>query len=170
MRCLADFLEAEEKNILIKIDNFIGGIFLTGNFFLFLVVFLGLSVILPFGNFYFGKRNKKRFKRSLFINIISFFGILIFSSVIIFNQGILAAPETQNIDSFTRGMGFLAAALVTGLSTIGAGIATGSAASSALGAISENESIMGKALIFVSLAEGIAIYGLLISFTILGRI
>ena len=118
MRCLADFLEAEEKNILIKIDNFIGGIFLTGNFFLFLVVFLGLSVILPFGNFYFGKRNKRRFKRSLFINIISFFGILIFSAVIIFNQGILAAPETQNIDSFTRGMGFLAAALVTGLSTI----------------------------------------------------
>ncbi len=121
-------------------------------------------------SFCFGKRNKRRFKKSLLINIISFFGILIFSSIIIFNQGILAAPETQNIDSFTRGMGFLAAALVTGLSTIGAGIATGSAASSALGAISENESIMGKALIFVSLAEGIAIYGLLISFTILGRI
>ena len=126
---------------------------MTGIFFAFLVVLLGLSIILPFGNFYFGKRNKRRFKKSLLINIISFFGILIFSSIIIFNQGILATPETQNIDSFTRGMGFLAAALVTGLSTIGAGIATGSAASSALGAI-----------------EGIAIYGLLISFTILGRI
>lgn len=143
---------------------------MTGNFFIFLVVLLGLSIVLPFVSFYFGKKNKMRFKKSLLINIISFFGILIFSSIVIFNKGVLAAPETQNIDSFTRGMGFFAAALVTGLSTIGAGIATGSAASSALGAISENESIMGKALIFVSLAEGIAIYGLLISFTILGRI
>ena len=143
---------------------------MTGNFFIFLVVLLGLSIVLPFVSFYFGKKNKMRFKKSLLINVISFFGILIFSSIVIFNKGVLAAPETQNIDSFTRGMGFFAAALVTGLSTIGAGIATGSAASSALGAISENESIMGKALIFVSLAEGIAIYGLLISFTILGRI
>lgn len=143
---------------------------MTGNFFIFLVVLLGLSIVLPFVSFYFGKKNKMRFKKSLLINIISFFGILIFSSIVIFNKGVLAAPETQNIDSFTRGMGFFAAALVTGLSTIGAGIATGSAASSALGAISENESIMGKALIFVSLAEGIAIYGLLISFTILGRV
>jgi V/A-type H+-transporting ATPase subunit K len=29
---------------------------------------------------------------------------------------------------------------------------------------------MGKALIFVAMAEGIAIYGLLISFMILGRV
>lgn len=139
-------------------------------FFWGVLILLGLSIILPFGIFYFGKRNKSRFKKSLLVNIILFFGVLIFSTVAIFNKNIFAAEEIKNIDSFTRGMGYFAAALVTGLSTIGAGIATGSAASSALGAISENESIMGKALIFVSLAEGIAIYGLLISFTILGRI
>lgn len=142
------------------------------SFSLVVVLLLAMSIVLPFAGFYLGKRSKKRFKKSLLVNIISFFGILIVGTFLVFNKNIFAEPAqaSQNIDSFTQGMGYFAAALVTGLSTIGAGIATGSAASSALGAISENESIMGKALIFVSLAEGIAIYGLLISFTILGRI
>ena len=135
-----------------------------------IVFLLMLSIILPIVFFYTGNINSGRFKKSLALNIISFFGILLFSTVFVFSGNISAAEGAQNINSLTQGMGYLAAALVTGLSTIGAGIATGSAASSALGAISENESIMGKALIFVALAEGIAIYGLLISFTILGRI
>ena len=66
------------------------------------------------------------------------------------------------------GLGFIAAALVTGLSTIGAGIAV-AASASALGAIGDPK-LMGKSLIFVALAEGIALYGLLVSFSILGRI
>lgn len=130
---------------------------------------LVLSIVLPFYIFYRGEKTVANFKRNLALNIISFFGIIFVSTFLLF-KNVSAAETTQVVDSFSRGMGFFAAALVTGLSTIGAGIATGSAASSALGAISENESIMGKTLIFVALAEGIAIYGLLISFTILGRI
>lgn len=130
---------------------------------------LALSIVLPFYIFYRGEKTVANFKRNLALNIISFFGIIFVSTFLLF-KNVSAAETTQAVDSFSRGMGFFAAALVTGLSTIGAGIATGSAASSALGAISENESIMGKTLIFVALAEGIAIYGLLISFTILGRI
>lgn len=130
---------------------------------------LALSIVLPFYIFYRGEKTAANFKRNLALNIISFFGVILVSTFLLF-KNVSAAETTQVVDSFSRGMGFFAAALVTGLSTIGAGIATGSAASSALGAISENESIMGKTLIFVALAEGIAIYGLLISFTILGRI
>ena len=137
----------------------------------FIILLLVLSILVPIVIFYSGKKNIKRFKFSLLINIISFFCLLILGTVFAFSNNILAGQEiTQTMDPFSRGMGYLSAALVTGLSTVGAGIATGSAASSALGAISENEAIMGKALIFVALAEGIAIYGLLISFTILGRI
>ncbi|MDF2840429.1 MAG: synthase subunit c [Clostridia bacterium] len=73
-------------------------------------------------------------------------------------------------DSEGAGMGFLAAGLSTGLATIGAGYAVGSVGSSALGAVSENPKILGKTLIFVGLAEGIAIYGLIISIIILGRL
>ena len=68
------------------------------------------------------------------------------------------------------GMGFLAAALATGLSGIGGGIAVAAAASAALGAISENEKMFGRSMIFVGLAEGIALYGLIISLMILSRI
>ena len=68
------------------------------------------------------------------------------------------------------GLGYIAAALVTGLSCIGGGIAVASAASAALGAISEDQSILGKSLIFVGLAEGVALYGLIISFMIIGKL
>ena len=79
-----------------------------------------------------------------------------------------AFADTISTTANSDGMKFLAAALSTGFSCIGAGIAVAAAASSALGAISEDPQIMGKSLIFVALAEGIALYGLLISFMIIG--
>ena len=129
---------------------------------------LMMSIGLPLAVFYSGEKKAGRFKRALAVNIISFFGIMLFATVFLFTGSTLAAEETASTS--VEGMAFLSAALVTGLCTIGTGIATGQAAAAALGAISENESLMGKALIFVSLCEGIAIYGLLISFTILGRV
>ena len=68
------------------------------------------------------------------------------------------------------GLGYLAAALSTGLSCVGGGIAVASAASAALGAISEDPSALGKSLIFVGLAEGVCLYGLIISFMIIGKL
>lgn len=63
---------------------------------------------------------------------------------------------------------FLAAAIATGLAAIGAGIAVGIAGAAAIGAISEKPELLGRSLIFVGLAEGIVIYGLIVSFIILG--
>lgn len=61
----------------------------------------------------------------------------------------------------------LGAALATGLACIGAGIAVGIAGAAAIGGITEKPELLGRTLIFVGLAEGIAIYGLIISFLIL---
>ncbi len=66
--------------------------------------------------------------------------------------------------------GFLGAALAVGASTIGAGIAVGLVGAAAMGAISERPEVAGRALIFLGLAEGIAIYGLIIAIMILGKI
>ncbi len=82
---------------------------------------------------------------------------------------------TTNEESKDKGLsnhdiGLLAAALATGLGCIGAGIAVAMVASSAIGAISENPSLLGKTIIFAGLAEGIAIYGLIISIMILNKI
>jgi len=63
----------------------------------------------------------------------------------------------------------LAAAISTGLASIGAAIAVSSTGSAAVGTIAEKPETFGRALIFVGLAEGIAIYGLIIAFMILNR-
>lgn len=61
----------------------------------------------------------------------------------------------------------LAAALSTGLACIGAGIAVAASGAAAVGATAEKPESFGRALIFVGLSEGIAIYGLIISFLVL---
>jgi V/A-type H+-transporting ATPase subunit K len=129
------------------------------------------AIIAPFAVFAAGRRDKARFKRCLAVNVAGFFATLLISTAFVFGGAVYAAePAGAPISDFARGLAFVGAALSTGLGSIGAGVATGQAASAALGALSENEGIMGKALIFVALAEGVAIYGLLISIMILGRV
>ena len=65
---------------------------------------------------------------------------------------------------------YIAAALATGLGSIGAGIAVSNVGAAAMGATAERPELMGKSLIYVALAEGIAIYGLLISIIILAKV
>ena len=92
-------------------------------------------------------------------------GIMLFGSV-----PVHAADAAASGAGLATGLGYIAAALVTGLSCIGGGIAVASAASAALGAISEDSSVLGKSLIFVGLAEGVCLYGLIISFMIISRL
>ncbi len=80
---------------------------------------------------------------------------------------IASASESTISD---KGAAYLAAALAVGLSTIAGGIAVGLVGAAAMGAIGEKPEISGKALIFLGLAEGIAIYGLIIAIMILGRV
>lgn len=134
-----------------------------------------LSIIVPFGVYLFGEKKKGNFKAALCFNVLFFFGTLVVTDILLFS-GMVSAAEVEALTTSAEvtavtsveGWKFLAAALSTGMSCIGAGIAVASAASAALGALSEDASIMGKALIFVALAESIALYGLLISFSILG--
>lgn len=68
------------------------------------------------------------------------------------------------------GMAYIGAALAVGLSTIAGGIAVGLVGAAAMGAVGEKPEISGKALIFLGLAEGIAIYGFIIAIMILGKL
>lgn len=62
----------------------------------------------------------------------------------------------------------VAAAVAVGMGSLGAAYAVSSTGSAALGAIAEKPEVFGRALIFVGLAEGVAIYGLIIAFIIIG--
>ncbi len=66
--------------------------------------------------------------------------------------------------------GFIAAAAAAGLSALGAGIAVANVGAAAVGAIAEKPELLGRVLILVGLAEGIAIYGLIVSVLILNRL
>jgi V/A-type H+-transporting ATPase subunit K len=79
------------------------------------------------------------------------------------------AAEGDEADSSIDGYSSIAAAISTGMATIGAGFAVAGTGAAAVGAIAEKPKSFGQALIFVGLAEGIAIYGLIISFMILNQ-
>jgi len=66
--------------------------------------------------------------------------------------------------------GLLGAALATGLSSLGAGYAVAKVGTAAVGALAEKPELFARLLIFVGLAEGIAIYGLIVSILILNRL
>ena len=137
-----------------------------------LTVALLLSIVIPFGAFAVGETTRGRYKAALGANLFLFFGVMIFAAVLMFQGTAFAAEETAEAGAAVSaaGMGYLSAALSTGLSCLGGGIAVSAAASAALGAISEDSSILGKSLIFVGLAEGVCLYGLIISFMILGQL
>lgn len=135
-----------------------------------LIAALILSIIIPFGYYLIGEKNKKRYKKTIGVNAFFFFGAFAIASIMMLGGNVQAADTTAAAVSTATGLGYIAAALVTGLSCIGGGIAVASAASAALGAISEDSSVLGKSLIFVGLAEGVCLYGLIISFMILGKL
>ncbi|MGL6108981.1 MAG: ATP synthase subunit C [Rubrivivax sp.] len=65
---------------------------------------------------------------------------------------------------------FIGAALATGMSSLGAGFAVAKVGTAAVGALAEKPELFGRLLIFIGLAEGIAIYGLIVSILMLNRL
>jgi len=72
-------------------------------------------------------------------------------------DGSAAAPQQQQQQQTAFPI-----AIVVGVSCLAAGYAVGRVGSAAVGAVSERPEMFGRALVFVGLAEGIAIYGLII--------
>lgn len=94
--------------------------------------------------------------------------------VTIFVLPLLAAGSTSSptppVSGDVMKWGFVAAALAAGLAAVGAAYAVAIVGAAAMGAVAEKPEMAGRALIFVGLAEGIAIYGLIIAIMILGRL
>lgn len=78
----------------------------------------------------------------------------------------VVSPQT----STGKGIALLGAAMATAGSSLGAGVALSGVGAAAIGAVTEKPGMFGLTLVYVGLAEGIAIYGIVISIMILGRI
>ncbi len=79
-------------------------------------------------------------------------------------------PGTLGEMSVGMGLAIIGVGIPTGLSTIGAGIAVGPIGAASLAAITEKPENLGRTLIYLGLAEGIAIYGLVISILLLNKL
>jgi V/A-type H+-transporting ATPase subunit K len=122
------------------------------------------------------RRARFRGSKRLFIGIVSASCCLLLAGAIfsMLSAPAVAAdaqPAAVTAESAaSNGLGFISMALATGLACIGAGIAVGSVGSAALGLVGEQPGAIGTTLIYVGLAEGVAIYGIVISMLIFSRL
>jgi V/A-type H+-transporting ATPase subunit K len=111
-------------------------------------------------------------KGSMFANV-ALFGLGLAGVMLLGVQEVLAAePAATAAGAITLGQGLalLGIGLPTGLAAIGAAIALGPIGSAALAVIAEKPEMFGRTLIYMGLAEGIAIYGLVMSILLLGKL
>ncbi|MCG6940247.1 MAG: ATP synthase subunit C [Thiohalocapsa sp.] len=85
-------------------------------------------------------------------------------------EGPVVEIAERIIDPSVQRWGFLAAALSTAIGALGAGYAVGTVGAASVGALAEKPELFGRVLILVGLAEGIAIYGLIVSVLILNKL
>lgn len=81
-----------------------------------------------------------------------------------------AAGAVTDATSRDRSWGFISAAIAVGVGSLSSAIAVAVIGSSALSAMSEKPELGGRAIIFLGLAEGVAIYGLIVAILIMGKI
>ena len=81
-----------------------------------------------------------------------------------------AAEAGAALDPQSANWAFISAAVATGLSGLAGGYAVGRLGSAGVGAMVERPELFGRILVLIGLAEGIAIYGLIISILILNRL
>ena len=92
--------------------------------------------------------------------------VLVFMSVGLAQEA--AAVGIQDADALS--WGFASAAAAASVSALAAGYAVAHVGSAAIGALAEKPELLGRVLILVGLAEGIAIYGLIVAILILNRL
>ena len=109
------------------------------------------------------KINGARAIRILTGIMIFFFAMLCLSTVSVFAAENAGDASTASVD----GLKYIGASLAIGLACIGAGIAVAYVGAAALGVVGEKPEFLGKTLIYLGLAEGIAVYGIVISILIL---
>ncbi len=140
------------------------------------VIIAGLLPFLPAAIYYLRQKlqSPEKATRRLVLgynvaNLVIALAIIGIGLVWLFSPGAaLAADPAQATKPFDQ-WASLAAAIAVGVGTLAAGIAVSNTGAAALGAIAERPETFGRALVFVGLAEGIGIYGLIIAVLILNR-
>ena len=118
-----------------------------------------------------GARAQRWWKGTLSTNLLLFAGASIVALLLGMQDALAqqaAAPHGEI--SVGLGLALLGAGIPTGLAAFGAGLAVGPVGAASLAIIAEKPEMFGRTLIYLGLAEGIAIYGLVVTILLLGRI
>ncbi len=107
-------------------------------------------------------------KRNLLFISVFVFQVAVFMFLAL-NLVSAADAVTSAAGTDSTGWGYIGAGLAVGLACIGSGYAVSRIGSASIGALAEKPELMGKTLVFLGLAEGIAIYGLIIAVMILNK-
>ena len=120
------------------------------------------------------RRNRGWQKPAIGINLILFIcaqmGLLFMGVQDVMAAADAAAAEAVKEISTGMGLAIIGVGIPTALSTVGAGIAVGPIGAASLAVLAEKPEIFGRTLIYLGLAEGIAIYGLVMSILLLDKI
>ena len=115
-------------------------------------------------------KTDKRSRLAMGLALASLAFILITATLIWLPAALGAAGISGPVDPGVVRWGFVAAAAATGMSSLAAGYAVGMVGSAGMGTLAEKPELLGRVLVLVGLAEGIAIYGLIISILILNKL
>ena len=108
--------------------------------------------------------------RAILGGVIALMMVLLVTGLVLTLTSSPSAAAEGGAEGAAAGLGFLGASLATGLACLGAGIAVAIVGAAALGVVGEKPSMLGTTLIYLGLAEGIAIYGVIVSLLILGKL
>ncbi len=143
-----------------------------------LIALMGFSVVATIGAGVWLEFNPRSLptspwlKGGVLANILVF-GLALAGTLMLGVQEVMAAEPVVGaaVDiSLGKGLALIGIGLPTALAAIGAGIALGPVGSAALAVIAEKPEMFGRTLIYMGLAEGVAIYGLVMSILLLGKI
>jgi len=82
---------------------------------------------------------------------------------------IQAVPAATSADASSNWAALLGASIAVAGSSLGAAIAVAYTGAAALATMSERPELFGRAMVIVGLAEGIAIYGLIVAIILIGQ-
>jgi V/A-type H+-transporting ATPase subunit K len=118
----------------------------------------------------------RRWGRRALPTVLAADGVLLVAAVVLLvlavtghtdQETLVTAAEAESTG--TNGSALIGAAIAVAGSSIGAAIAVAYTGSAALAAMSERPELFGRAMVIVGLAEGIAIYGLIVGIILIGR-
>lgn len=113
--------------------------------------------------------------RRALVGLLSVGGLILLAALALVALSLVGAPGSASAAAgaarATAPSGaYIGAGIAVGAAVIGAGAAVAYTGAAAIAAITEKPEMFGRALVIVGLAEGLAIYGLIISVILVGKI